>query len=210
MKNPADWKLNDPFDSIVNLVEQTKGGNKLAREKMLNRIRDYLCYVANRRMSSNLKPKASVSDVVQCSLLRINENVEQFSGSTRSEFFAWARKVVINEIHRIERRFSAAKRNVANEEAVRLSTCDALNISVKQTCPRTPQSEVIRNERLKILHEVLNKLPADYSQVIVLRNLEELTFAQVAALLDRSENAVIKLWQRAIERFQMELERLGI
>ena len=56
--------------------------------------------------------------------------------------------------------------------------------------------------------QALGNLPADYAQVIELRNWELLTFPQIAAKMDRSDEAVRKLWVRAIQRLQLELKQM--
>jgi RNA polymerase sigma-70 factor (ECF subfamily) len=52
----------------------------------------------------------------------------------------------------------------------------------------------------------LDRLPDDYRQVITLRYREDRPFDEIARLIGRSENAVRKLWFRAIERLQQELD----
>ncbi len=45
----------------------------------------------------------------------------------------------------------------------------------------------------------MEKLPADYRDVLVLRHLEGLPFADVAKRMGRSPGAVRMLWLRALE-----------
>ena len=45
-------------------------------------------------------------------------------------------------------------------------------------------------------------LPADYQEVIILRNLERLPFDEIAERLGRSRPAVQMLWMRAIRKLQ--------
>jgi RNA polymerase sigma-70 factor (ECF subfamily) len=52
----------------------------------------------------------------------------------------------------------------------------------------------------------LDRLPEDYRQVLLLRHQEELPFEEIARVMGRSPNAVQKLWARAVERMQQELD----
>jgi RNA polymerase sigma-70 factor (ECF subfamily) len=52
----------------------------------------------------------------------------------------------------------------------------------------------------------LEQLPSDYREVLVLRNLEGLTFPQVAERMGRSLDSVEKLWIRGLARLQQVLE----
>ena len=49
----------------------------------------------------------------------------------------------------------------------------------------SPSAQLGRGERQLLLSHVLERLPQDYREVIVLRNLEELSHAQVAERMKR-------------------------
>jgi len=56
----------------------------------------------------------------------------------------------------------------------------------------------------------LAQLPPDYREVIVLRNLEGLPFAQVAKRMGRTSGAVRILWLRALDHLrQMQTDEEG-
>src|SRR5262249_10200226 len=69
----------------------------------------------------------------------------------------------------------------------------------------TPSQRAVRREQAVLLADALERLPADYREVIVLRHLQELSFAEVAARMDRSEDAVKKLWTRALTKLRGSL-----
>ncbi len=62
----------------------------------------------------------------------------------------------------------------------------------------TPSQHVARREQAVLLADALGRLPAEYREVIVLRHLEALPFAEVAQRMGRSENSAQKLWVRAL------------
>ena len=53
----------------------------------------------------------------------------------------------------------------------------------------------------------LAKLPAHYREVIILRNLQGLSFEEVAKRMNRSSGAVRMLWLRAIDKFKRVYEQ---
>ena len=57
-----------------------------------------------------------------------------------------------------------------------------------------------------MLAEVLARLPDDYREVIVLRNLEGLSHEEVAARMGRGVGAVRMLWVRALARVRKEVD----
>ncbi len=51
---------------------------------------------------------------------------------------------------------------------------------------------------------MIDRLPSDYRQVLYLRNFEDLSYADIAARMQRSEGAVRVLWARAVQRLRDE------
>jgi RNA polymerase sigma-70 factor (ECF subfamily) len=64
----------------------------------------------------------------------------------------------------------------------------------------SPSSLAVRRERAVLLADALEKLPADYRQVFVLRNIEHIPFNEIAVRMGRSPGAARVLWTRAMRR----------
>ena len=73
----------------------------------------------------------------------------------------------------------------------------------------SPSQQVIKREQSVLLAELLERLPDDFRQVIVLRNVEDLPHEEVARRMGRSPGAVRMLWVRALARLRQELESLS-
>ena len=58
-------------------------------------------------------------------------------------------------------------------------------------------------EQEVLLADVLAKLPEDYREVIILRNLEGLSHEEVAARMGRTVGAVRMLWVRALAQLRL-------
>jgi RNA polymerase sigma-70 factor (ECF subfamily) len=65
---------------------------------------------------------------------------------------------------------------------------------------------LIAEEEAALLQRALQRLPEDYQQVIRLRNWQLLPFDVIGQQLGRSAEAARKLWARAIEHLQREME----
>ena len=57
-------------------------------------------------------------------------------------------------------------------------------------------------ERELQVADALTQLAADYQTVVMLRNVEQLPFDEVARRMNRSRPAVQMLWMRAIHQLQ--------
>jgi RNA polymerase sigma factor (sigma-70 family) len=65
-----------------------------------------------------------------------------------------------------------------------------------------------RQERQVQLALALDRLPADYREVIVLRNLEGLPHEEIARRMGRGTGAVRMLWVRALARLKQMLDEM--
>ena len=70
----------------------------------------------------------------------------------------------------------------------------------------SPSQRASRREQAVILAEILERLPPDYREVIILRNLEGLGFPEVASRMSRSQDSVQKLWVRALARMKTQMD----
>ena len=71
----------------------------------------------------------------------------------------------------------------------------------------SPSAHLRGEEQALALQTALSRLPEDYRQIIMLRYQDGLPFEEIGQRLGRTENAVRKLWARAVERIQEHLER---
>ena len=70
----------------------------------------------------------------------------------------------------------------------------------------SPSTPARQRERAVALADQLAKLRPEYRDVIVLRNLQGLSFEEIAERMDRKTGAVRMLWLRAIEKFKQVYE----
>jgi len=69
----------------------------------------------------------------------------------------------------------------------------------------SPSTRAVRREEAVLLANALERIPTDYRDVFILRNLEHLPVEQVAVRMERSVNAERKLWTRAMLELRREL-----
>ncbi|MCI0456835.1 MAG: sigma-70 family RNA polymerase sigma factor [Gemmataceae bacterium] len=73
----------------------------------------------------------------------------------------------------------------------------------------SPSRLAMQHEQAQAMQQALDRLPEDYRQVLVLRYQEQRSFEEIARLMERSPNAVRKLWLRALRRLQQEQDLAG-
>lgn len=186
------------------LINEARDGAKDAMDELIRSSQAYLLLVANQELGAQLQGKLGASDVVQSALVQAQANIGQFRGQTNEELLGWMRAIVRNEITAAHRRYTTEKRNVRREVKLGESGGQARGISVPGHSPRT---DAILDEEAMELRRALSELPADYRTVVILRRWEELPFDEIGRRMNRSTDAVKKLWSRAIRRLQDELTK---
>lgn len=180
------------------------------RADWLLRHEPWLKVLARLGIDSHFQGKFSASDAVQQTLAAAWRDWSNCRAANDQQRLVWLRKILANQLGQLARHYSAAqRRDVRREVSLECSLAESSKrlerfLAADQ---RSPSGEAAAHEEQARLAEVLERLPADYRDVLVLRNLQELPFEEVANRLDRSPGAVRMLWVRALARLRDELLR---
>ena len=162
------------------------------------------------QVDSRLQGKFDTSDVVQQTMMEAWRSASKFRGSTDAERIAWLRKILAHVLaHEVRQYRGTYKRDLDREVSIERSLARSsrqLN-AVLTSATTTPSQQAVQQEQQVALADMLNELPADYREVIVLRNLEELSHSEVAQRMGRTEGAVRMLWVRALQELRELAQR---
>ena len=190
------------------LIEGARQGDAECRDRLFALCRSYLGFVARSQVETWLRRKVDASDLVQETMLEACRDFERFEGRTEQEWLAWLRKIMAHNAADFVRRTAArpnARRAAKCPSATRPTAIRPARPSRPPRNPRPARSSCnsIRNSASRPRS---SELPPDYQEVIVLRNLQRLSFNEVAERMDRSRPAVQMLWMRAIRKLQEAME----
>ena len=198
-----------PPDAVPELLlAQARAGDSAALGQLLELYRNYLRLIARSMMGGALGLKLDASDLVQETFLKAHRQFAAFAGSDEPGFITWLRKILVRTVadqaryHRAKVR--SHRREVALEDLLDRAG-GAAQQALADSLP-SPSSMAVRRERSVLLADALEKLPADYRTVFVLRNIERIPFNEIAVRLNRSPGAVRVLWTRAMQRLSVLLE----
>ncbi len=164
---------------------------------LLEELRPYLLAIANAELPRSLAGKLGASDLAQWTIMQAYCQFADFRGSTSSELIGWVRQILINHLKSVQRSYSCEKRDCLREQPAKDSLIDHRQL--------TPSAAALSKEEWNLLNAKLSRLPEDYRFAIHLRNVKNLSFAEMGQRLNRSEEAARKLWARAIRLLQQEL-----
>jgi RNA polymerase sigma-70 factor (ECF subfamily) len=189
------------------LLRLARAGDGPARGQLLELYRNYLALLARLQIGRPLQGKVDASDLVQETFLRAHLAFAQFRGHTEAELLGWLRQILLSQLVNHVRHYRGRRRDLRRERDL----AAALEQSSRHLDAglfaqlSSPSQQAARREQAVLLADALGRLPDDYREVIVLRHLEGLTFAEVAARLGRSVDSVDKLWVRALARLRGSL-----
>ncbi len=190
------------------LLTLARDGDGHALGSLLDVYRRYLSVLARTQISRRLQGKADASDLVQETLLEAHRHFRDFRGVSEGEFVAWLRSILAGLIANHVRRYLGTKRRDARLErtlAVELSDASGILGGELAADDSSPSEQAVNHEASIQLASALEMLPEHYRDVIMLRHLEGLPFAQVAERMGRTVESVEKLWVRALARLRQTL-----
>jgi RNA polymerase sigma-70 factor (ECF subfamily) len=187
------------------LLHRARRGDRGALGQLLDSHAAYLTLLARVQIGQRLRGKVDPGDLVQETFLAAHAAFDRFRGASEAEFLAWLRQIFAKQLANLLRRYLGTKgRNVRLERPLKpgpdqsSQTSDEVLVAVQSS----PSQRAARREQAVLLAEALGRLPEDYREVLVLRDLEELPFTEVARRMGRSVDAVEKLWLRALARLR--------
>ena len=128
-------------------------------------------------------------DVVQEAYLRALQFYGSFHGTDGR---AWLLAIVRNTCYTWLERNRAHKGNTAFDEELHGAAPAALQ----------PDAPLLRSEDAQLLRQALEELPTEFREVIVLRELEDLSYRQIAEVVGIPIGTVMSRLARARERLQ--------
>ena len=136
-------------------------------------------------------------DVVQDSFVQAYVKLGTFQGN--SKFFTWLYRIAFNNALSRRRR----KRNDLSIEQSREVTG-----SDPEDRLEPPDEPLLREERVSVVHLALGQLSDEHRHILVLREMEEMSYEEIAELLSINIGTVRSRLSRARNQLKIHLEDL--
>ncbi len=191
----AEWP---GFGSEERLLEGLRAGEDAAYTALLERFQTPVYQLVHRL----IEDPNEVADVVQDVFLKVFRGVTAFRG--HSSMKTWIYRIAVNEAHNRRRWFSRHRKAevvLGGEE----ESADRLEMFSDRG--RTPYDWTLNGEMRTAIEEALEELNPAFRSAVVLRDLEELSYEEIADVLDVSIGTVksrILRGREALRRALME------
>lgn len=144
-------------------------------------------------------------DLTQETFLRAFQNIENFRGD--ADLRTWIYRIAINQARnrwrwwRRRRRDVTVSLDVANDQRNK-----PLIATLRSERGETPEQETLAHERERVLRKALTDLRRVYREAVILRDIEGLTYEEVAAALQISVGTVKSRLARGRRELRSKLE----
>ena len=181
------------------LVAEAKAGSYEAFEELVNRYENKIY-----RLGVNITGSPEdAEDVLQEAFLKAFQHLGEFRADSR--FYTWLVRIAVNEaLMKLRKRRS--DRSVPLEDDIG-EDGDTIPRELADWKPN-PEQIYAQAEIENILREAAQKLPATYRTVFLLRDVEDLSTAETASVLNLSEGTVKARLFRARLMLREELSKV--
>jgi RNA polymerase sigma-70 factor (ECF subfamily) len=188
------------------LLERAGRGESGACQQLLTRHRGRLRQMIAVRLDRRLAARVDPSDVVQEALADAVRKLAGYLEQRPLPFYPWLRQLAWERLVKLhQRHLRTQKRRVTREERAFPGLPDesVQELARRLVSPGTsPSNRLVREELRHRVREALSRLPERDREVLVLRYLEQLSTAEVAAVLEITEGAVKVRHLRALARLR--------
>jgi RNA polymerase sigma-70 factor (ECF subfamily) len=187
------------------LIRRSARGDDVARQDLLARHRGRLRQMIGVRLDRRLLARLDPSDVVQEVLLEAHDKLNDYLRDQPLPFYPWLRQIAWQRLVKIHQHHHARKRRVTREGPALLELPDesAGDLAERLAGSGTSPSRQLLREELRLrVRRALGWLGERDREVLVQRYLEQMSLAEMAAVLGISEGAVKSRHARALLRLQ--------
>ncbi len=179
------------------LVQRAKAGDKGAFDLLVRKYQHRIAAVVSRFV----RDYAECQDVVQDSFIRAYKSLAGFRGD--SQFYTWMYRIAVN----------TAKNHLASQKRrpsadVELEDAEHIDGGIYIQNNDTPEHELLREEIAHVVSKALDQLPADIRQAITLREMEGLSYEEIAEVMNSPVGTVRSRIFRAREAIDVRLRPL--
>jgi RNA polymerase sigma-70 factor (ECF subfamily) len=194
-KDPEKQGRSEEDTEDVRLMRLVAQGDTSAFEKVIERHQALVAGTAARMLGSN----SDVEDIAQQVFIRVWKSARRYV--PRAKFTTWllkiTRNLVFNELRRARRRAQVSLQSNAGAE----------EIPLKDETNPAPDASLLEDELQRAIEEAIMQLPESQRMALVLRRYEQLSYEQIAEVLDLSVPAVKSVLFRARTELRSRLSK---
>lgn len=181
-----------------NLVKQYIQGNEACLEMLINRHKERIFTT----IILIVKDTYIAEDLFQETFIKIIKNLKKGKYNEEGKFLPWAiriaRNMAIDYFRKMKRMPTVTSSD--GEDVFR-----KIKLAVDNR-----EEQMIRNEKENLVRAVINKLPEEQRQVLILRHYGDLSFKEISAMTGVSINTALGRMRYALNNMRKMMEHTSI
>lgn len=160
--------------SDIQLVKRVQKGDKQAFDMLVLKYQ----YKVQAVISRFVKDQSEVQDVAQEAFIKAYRAIQSFRGE--SQFYTWLYRIAVNTAKNY---LVTRNRRPPNED---IDIVDAENYGGSEYLKDndTPEGEMYRGELEEVVFKALSELPEDLRTAVTLREMEGMSYEEIASIMD--------------------------
>lgn len=179
------------------LVRKAQKGDKTAFDLLVRKYQHRIAAVVSRFVRDH----GECQDVVQDSFIKAFRSLPAFRGD--SQFYTWMYRIAVNTA---KNHLASRKRRPGAD--VEIEDAEFIDGGVYVQDNDTPEQELLREEVAQVVSKALAALPDDIRQAITLREMEGLSYEEIAEVMNSPVGTVRSRIFRAREAIDARLRPL--
>ncbi len=180
------------------LVERVQAGDTRAFDLLVRRYQSRIIAVISRFV----KDWSECQDVAQETFIRAYRAIGNFRGD--SQFYTWIYKIAVNTA---KNHLVAQKRRPPGDD-VQIEDAEHIDVGFRLKDNATPEREMMRQEIERTVFATVEALPEELKTAITLREVEGLSYEEIAQTMDCPIGTVRSRIFRAREAIDEQLRPL--
>ncbi|MGH9766320.1 MAG: RNA polymerase sigma factor [Blastocatellia bacterium] len=179
------------------IIERTLAGETDAFSLLVRRWERSI-YGLSLRM---LGREEDARDVCQETFLAAFRNLRKFRGDAK--FSSWLYRIALNACHsRLRKQGAMVEQSIDQEDD------DGYRYELADNGAENLPERLQRNQRAELVRKALHALPAEMRQVIIMKEYEELTFTEIAEILQIPVSTVKSRLYAGLQQMGAKLEKV--
>ena len=182
------------------LVRESRRGDKEAFRELVERYQRKIVAVAV-GMVHNYE---DALEIAQETFVKAYENLDKFKGE--SSFYTWLYRIVVNRAIDFQRRERRHPTVALEEQSVSGGSMEGYEDILKEERRTDPYHQVKAREIGDRVSEAINELTPDHKAVILLREVEGLSYDEISRVMQCSKGTVMSRLHYARKKLQKKLK----
>jgi RNA polymerase sigma-70 factor (ECF subfamily) len=192
------------------LLEQVAQGDRQILGRLLQHYRPRLHAFIASRLDPRVRTRVDPSDVVQDVQLEVARRIDDYLERRPMPFHLWVRRTAYEKLLKVQRHHRRRARRSVNREVPLPDSSSLLLAKPLLAGGLSPSQQVAAKELADRVGHAVAELAETDREVLLMRHMEGLNYAEMACLLGIEADAVRKRYGRALLRLRKVLKNHGL